>query len=500
MAGGGGGRGGAGRGQPAGRPACWACGSTSLLLTRYCSGFPQLPPFLPQDRGRPRPVHGQLAHISIPGLLAARNGRQRRARRKMAGRLPACVVDCGTGYTKLGYAGNTEPQFIIPSCIAIKESAKVGDQAQRRVMKGVDDLDFFIGDEAIEKPTYATKWPIRHGIVEDWDLMERFMEQVIFKYLRAEPEDHYFLLTEPPLNTPENREYTAEIMFESFNVPGLYIAVQAVLALAASWTSRQVGERTLTGTVIDSGDGVTHVIPVAEGYVIGSCIKHIPIAGRDITYFIQQLLRDREVGIPPEQSLETAKAVKERYSYVCPDLVKEFNKYDTDGSKWIKQYTGVNAISKKEFSIDVGYERFLGPEIFFHPEFANPDFTQPISEVVDEVIQNCPIDVRRPLYKNIVLSGGSTMFRDFGRRLQRDLKRTVDARLKLSEELSGGRLKPKPIDVQVITHHMQRYAVWFGGSMLASTPEFYQVCHTKKDYEEIGPSICRHNPVFGVMS
>lgn len=150
----------------------------------------------------------------------------------------------------------------------------------------------------------------------------------------------------------------------------------------------------------------------AEGYVIGSCIKHIPIAGRDITYFTQQLLREREVGIPPEQSLETAKAVKvsrqvyfpsctvfvdtsllpllspvcsaafsssnvffflsllcqERFSYVCPDLVKEFNKYDTDGSKWIKQYTGINAISKKEFTIDVGYERFLGPEIFFHPE------------------------------------------------------------------------------------------------------------------------------------
>ncbi|TNN03673.1 hypothetical protein fugu_000702 [Takifugu bimaculatus] len=339
----------------------------------------------------------------------------------MAGRLPACVVDCGTGYTKLGYAGNTEPQFIVPSCIAIKESAKVGDQAQRRMMKGVDDLDFYIGDEAVDKPSYSTKWPIRHGIVDDWDLMERFMEQVIFKYLRAEPEDHYFLLTEPPLNTPENREYTAEIMFESFNVPGLYIAVQ-------------VGERTLTGTVIDSGDGVTHVIPVAEGYVIGSCIKHIPIAGRDITYFTQQLLREREVGIPPEQSLETAKAVKVglHVSSGTSSAANSSTNTDTDGSKWIKQYTGINAISKKEFTIDVGYERFLGPEIFFHPEFANPDFTQPISEVVDEVIQNCPIDVRRPLYKNIVLSGGSTMFRDFGRRLQRDLKRTVDARLKMS--------------------------------------------------------------------
>ncbi|XDC75089.1 hypothetical protein R6Z07F_006262 [Ovis aries] len=445
-----------------------------------------------------------------PGSPAAARGGERagdpgslRSRPRgpsMAGSLPPCVVDCGTGYTKLGYAGNTEPQFIIPSCIAIRESAKVVDQAQRRVLRGVDDLDFFIGDEAIDKPTYATKWPIRHGIIEDWDLMERFMEQVIFKYLRAEPEDHYFLMTEPPLNTPENREYLAEIMFESFNVPGLYIAVQAVLALAASWTSRQVGERTLTGIVIDSGDGVTHAIPVAEGYVIGSCIKHIPIAGRDITYFIQQLLREREAGIPPEQSLETAKAIKEKYCYICPDIVKEFAKYDVDPRKWIKQYTGINAINQKKFVIDVGYERFLGPEIFFHPEFANPDFMESISEVVDEVIQNCPIDVRRPLYKNVVLSGGSTMFRDFGRRLQRDLKRVVDARLKLSEELSGGRIKPKPVEVQVITHHMQRYAVWFGGSMLASTPEFLQVCHTKKDYEECGPSICRHNPVFGVMS
>ncbi|ELT88060.1 hypothetical protein CAPTEDRAFT_155340 [Capitella teleta] len=419
----------------------------------------------------------------------------------MAGRLPPVVIDNGTGYTKMGYAGNTEPQFIIPSTIAIKESAKVGDQSSRRLGGGaMEDLDFFIGDEAIETPNYTTKWPIRHGIVEDWDLMERFWEQAIFKYLRAEPEDHYFLLTEPPLNTPENREYTAEIMFESFNVPGLYIAVQAVLALAASWTSRQVGDRTLTGTVIDSGDGVTHVIPVAEGYVIGSCIKHIPIAGRDITYFIQQLLRDREVGIPPEQSLETAKAIKERFCYVCPDIVKEFNKYDKEPSKWLKRYESMNSVTRQKFEVDVGYERFLGPEIFFHPEFANADFTVPVSETVDTVIQNCPIDVRRGLYKSIVLSGGSTMFRDFGRKLQRDVKKSVDHRLRMSEELSGGKLKPTPIDVQVISHHMQRYAVWFGGSMLASTPEFYKVCHTKADYDEYGPSICRHNPVFGAMS
>ncbi|PAV83626.1 hypothetical protein WR25_21657 [Diploscapter pachys] len=424
----------------------------------------------------------------------------------MTGRLPACVIDNGTGYTKLGYSGNSEPQFIIPSAIAVKDRIASSQSAALRWNTAgggrIDDLDFFIGDEALSPAAanYSVKYPIRHGIVEDWDLMERFWEQCIFKYLRAEPEDHYFLLTEPPLNTPENREFTAEIMFESFNVPGLYIAVQAVLALAASWQSKNANERSLTGLVIDSGDGVTHCIPVADGYVIGSCIRHIPIAGRDITYFIQSILREREPNVPAEQSYEVAKAIKERYCYVCPNILKEFQKYDREGDKWLKTYTGINNITKKEFTVDIGYERFLGPEIFFYPEFVNPDFTTPLSDTIDDVIQQCPIDVRRGLYENIVLSGGSTMFKDFGRKLQRAVKRTSDERLAISEQLSGGRLKPKPIEVEVVSHKMQRYAVWFGGSMLASTPEFYQVSHTKAEYMEKGPSICRHNPVFGQMT
>jgi actin-related protein 3 len=423
--------------------------------------------------------------------------------------LPAVVIDNGTGYTKMGYAGNCEPNYIIPSQIGVKESAAAGPQkatggtGAKGQVKTIEDLDFFIGDEALERnKTYAVRNPIKHGQVENWTHMEQFWEHCIFRYLRSEPEDHYFLLTEPPLNAPENREYTAEIMFETFNVPGLYIAVQAVLALAASWTSKQVTERTLTGTVIDSGDGVTHVIPVAEGYVIGSCIKHIPIAGKDITSFVQQLMREREGSrvIPSAQSLQVAKHVKETYSYVCPDMVKEFKKYDTDQAKWIKRYDGVHDVTKQPFGVDVGYERFLGPEIFFNPEIYSSDFLTPLPKVTDACIQQCPIDTRRGLYKNIVLSGGSTMFKDFGRRLQRDIKRTVDHRIKRSEELSGGKIKANPIPVNVISHQMQRYAVWFGGSMLASTPEFYNVCHTKARYDEVGPSLCRHNPVFGAVA
>jgi actin-related protein 3 len=419
--------------------------------------------------------------------------------------LPAVVIDNGTGYTKMGYAGNCEPQFIIPSIIATNDApAKATGPASSAKPTGaakIADLDFFIGDEATAmSKVYQCQNPIRHGQVDNWTNMERFWEHCIFKYLRAEPEDHYFLLTEPPLNAPENREYTAEIMFETFNVPGLYIAVQAVLALAASWTSKQVSEKTLTGTVIDSGDGVTHVIPVAEGYVIGSSIKHIPIAGRDLTSFVQQLMRERETNIPSAESFEIAKIAKETYSYVCPDLAKEFKKYDQEPDKWIKKHATVEQVTKKPYTCDVGYERFLGPEVFFNPEIYSSDFLTPLPKVVDDTVQSCPIDTRRGLYKNIVLSGGSTMFKDFGKRLQRDIKRAVDYRIKRSEEISGGKIKAVPLAVNVISHHMQRYAVWFGGSMLASTPDFYNVCHTKQQYDEQGPSIARHNPVFGAMT
>lgn len=278
-----------------------------------------------------------------------------------------------------------------------------------------------------------------------------------------------------PLNPPENRENTAEIFFESFNCAGLYIAVQAVLALAASWTSSKVTDRSLTGTVIDSGDGVTHVIPVAEGYVIGSSIKSIPIAGRDITYFVQSLLRDRG---EPDSSLKTAQEIKEEFCYVCPDIVKEFSRYDRDRSRFMKHV--VSHPGGRQVSVDVGYERFLAPEIFFNPEIYSSDFLTPLPVVVDGVIQSSPIDVRRGLYKNIVLSGGSTLYKDFGRRLQRDIKHLVDARIRASEVRSGG-ARSGGLDVQVITHKRQRHGPWFGGSLLGQTPEFRSYCHTKAD-------------------
>mmetsp|Transcript_115331 Transcript_115331/g.279813 ORF Transcript_115331/g.279813 Transcript_115331/m.279813 type:complete len:426 (-) Transcript_115331:89-1366(-) len=411
---------------------------------------------------------------------------------------PNVVIDNGTGYTKVGYCGAMEPSFMIPTCVATADAGKVASGSKN----AVGDLDFFIGDEATSHASsYNINYPIRHGIIENWDNMERFWQRTFFKYLQCDPSEHVVLLTEPPLNTPENREYTAEIMFETFNVPGLYIAVQAVLALAASWIKRKPGERTLTGTVIDSGDGVTHVIPVAEGYVIGSCIRHVPIAGRDVTAFIQKLMRERGEPVPPEDSLDVARRVKEGYCYTCQDMVKEFNKFDANPAKHFKSYTGTHARTRKEWTIDVGYEQFLGPEVFFNPEMFNPDFSRPLPNLVDEAVLRSPIDTRRGLYSNIVLSGGSTMFKKFGLRLQDSIKKICTARVEANMArlvAKGGRPVSSAADlkVKVVSHAKQRIAVFLGGSMLAATPEFYRVCHSKKDYDEQGPRIARHNAVF----
>jgi hypothetical protein len=190
---------------------------------------------------------------------------------------------------------------------------------------------------------------------------------------------------------------------------------------------------------------------------------------------VQSLLRDRG---EPDSSLKTAQEIKEEYCYVCPDIVNEFAKYDRDRSRFLKHV--VTQPGGRQVTVDVGYERFLAPEIFFNPEIYSSDFLTPLPVVVDGVIQSSPIDVRRGLYKNIVLSGGSTLYKDFGRRLQRDIKQLVDARIRQSELRSGG-AKSGGLEVQVVTHKRQRHGPWFGGSLLGQTPEFRSYCHTKAE-------------------
>lgn len=429
----------------------------------------------------------------------------------------AIVMDNGTGYTKLGFAGNDNPQFIIPTAIATRSHCQTAS----------DEFDFFIGDEALQQSSAvshqtagrALHYPIRHGQIDNWDLMESYWEHCFFRYLRCDPEAHPVLLTEPPLNTPENRESTAEVMFETFNVPALHIGVQAVLALAASWldpaadhSNRSVSA--LTGTVVDSGDGVTHIIPVVDGYAIGSAIKHVPMAGRELTLFLQQMLRDRKdvsLDSATMDTMELARRIKADCCFVSSNPMQDLLNCDRQvaglvSGDLIQKYSWCDARSGRSVQVSLGIERFMTPEVFFNPDLlagssisSGGNAINPLPQLLDDVIQNCPIDCRRALYGNIVLSGGSTMFPRFADRLQKECSSIVQDRLAYRSELksinadaSNGGIP----QVRVIAHSNQRHAVWTGGSLLASMDNFVTYCHTKAQYDEYGPSLCRSSRVF----
>ena len=402
---------------------------------------------------------------------------------------PVVIFDNGSGYSKIGLSGNSEPNYIIPSTIAYREV--IGVPVSRMQC---EDLDFFIGDDAFRnQQTHNLSFPIREGQINNWDEIERYWQRSIYSLMRVEPQEHNFLLTEPPMNPPENREQMAEIMFETFDVAGLYIGVQAVLALFGCNSYKE--SKTLTGTVIDSGEGVTHIIPIAHGYVISSCIKHIPIAGRDITKYIVKALRDRKEAINPEDLMDACREIKEKYCYVCRNMESEVKKFADPGSDKFRLYEGVGRTTGAPLRIKVGTERFLGPEVFFSPGKLTKDWDKPLDECVDSTIQACPIDLRRALYSNIVLSGGTTLFNNFNKRLSDELQKRVDDRLRKYRETSGR--EPAPIKCSIFAPPTQRYAVWYGASQFADSADFKNVIHTREQYLEHGPSIARRNVVFG---
>lgn len=415
------------------------------------------------------------------------------------------VIDIGSGCTKMGFAGNVEPTFMTPTVVANATRKQTGSvHISQSATSSLADADFYIGDEAYarkDSPNYLLSSPVSKGRIENWDDMERFLQQAIFRNLRSIPEEHDFLLTEPPFNTPENRELMAEMMFETFNVKGLYIGVQAVLALYAQWAldgglERGATSPNLTGLVVDSGEGLSHVIPVADGYVISSCIQELQMAGKHVTQFVHDMICDRGEEVPAEQRMETARLIKEKHAYLCRDVVEEYQKYDQDPRKF-KSISDINPKTKQEWTVQIGYERFLAPEIFFHPEIFVESMTTPLPEVVDNCISQCPIDYRRKLYSNIVLSGGSTAFQHFKERLQLDVQRKVDERLQKAEFATGRR--PQDIEVQVHGSKLrkqQRYAAWLGGSLLAQDAAFLNMVKSKREYEENGPSCMRGSPVL----
>ncbi|KAJ3575640.1 hypothetical protein NP233_g974 [Leucocoprinus birnbaumii] len=337
-------------------------------------------------------------------------------------------------------------------------------------MAGALEGDTFIGRRAQEyRGLLKIKYPMEHGIVTDWDDMERIWNWIYAEELGTLSEEHPVLLTEAPLNPRSNRDVAAQILFDTFNVPALFTSVQAVLSLLVSRIN--LCQNLTIIYVVDM-----HLVGQPALFSIQATVLRMPYRflkdsrchtlfgvlmsqeGMDVTDHLQLLLRKAGHHLHTTAEREVVRTMKEKCCYIAINPSKE----EKESLGRIEEFTLPDGNI-----VQLGPERFRAPEILFNPELIGQEYAG-VHQVVVDSIQRVDLDLRKSLFSNIVLSGGSTLCKGFGDRLLNEVKK----------------LALKDIKIKIYAPPERKYSTWIGGSILAGLNTFKKMWVSAEEYQE----------------
>lgn len=399
------------------------------------------------------------------------------------------VIDNGSGSIKAGFAGEEAPKAYGLSIVGRPKYQKIMAgtlmSAIEEKVSRYNNSEAYVGDVAQQhRGLLRLSYPVEHGVVQNWDDMERVWHHTYSHDLRAAPEDHPLLVTEAPLNPRSNRDRMCQIFFETFNVPCAYISIQAVLSLYASGRT--------TGVVLDCGDGVSHIVPVYDGFSLPPSIKRMDLAGRDITKHLAYNIR-RMSGVALESSseLDIVRDIKEKCCYVSKDIALDERLFSgISYSQYLVKGLGADSSLLAQYklpdghTLNLGVEQFRAPEILFNPQLVGSECLG-IHQLMANSISKTDLDLRPVLYQNIILSGGSTLLSNFGDRLLSEMKSAQSSK---AHSIWGARSNALNQDthmkIKIYAPPERKYSTWIGGSILAGLSTFKKMWVTAQDYAD----------------
>lgn len=357
------------------------------------------------------------------------------------------ILDCGSGMTKAGIGGETMPRSVFPTLVGTPK-ATVG-------MPAMGAKREYIGDEAISKKgILKLTYPIENGNVKDWDSVKTIWSHLFSNEIRQDPKESAVFITDPDRDPKINKEKFAEIFFEEFKVPAIYMTNPGILSLYASGI--------MTGVAVDCGDCLTLCVPGDQGMADSKAMSKKFFGGRVLTHYLVQLLNERDNIFQTGGEQYNVKSIKEKACFVALDS----GNVPKEGLDYV--YTLPDGSQ-----VTLSNERYMACEALFKPELAVGKVEEGLHTFIMNSIKKSDESLQGSLLSNVVLAGGTTQFPGLRERLEKELTA----------------LAPEGTQVAVKAPETRKYSAWLGGSLMSSLSTFNCMWLSLGEYKESGPAV-----------